>query len=67
MQTTIVMSALYSITGSILLAIAYLISRVVAQRYDRGMPIFFILGAGALVVAWPVALRIAEWLGHIVR
>jgi hypothetical protein len=62
----------YVVTTVFLQFVGFLISRVVDYAYPTlGLMTFLILFLGAFGFAWPVAVRIAEWLirraGYVVE
>jgi hypothetical protein len=63
---------IFVLTAISLQAIGFGISRMVDYQYPAfGLMTFLILFIGAFFLAWPIALRIAEWLirraGYIVE
>ena len=62
----------YVLTTAMVQFIGFLISRVVDYEYPTlGLMTFLVLFLGAFGVAWPIAVRIAEWLirraGYVVE
>lgn len=62
----------YVLTTMTVQFIGFLISRLVDYQYPTlGLMTFLILFLGAFGVAWPIAVRIAEWLirraGYVVE
>ena len=62
----------FVLTAIVLQAIGFGISRMVDYQYPAlGLMTFLILFIGAYFLAWPVAVRIAEWLirraGYVVE
>src|SRR4051812_38297317 len=62
----------YVLTTAMVQFIGFLISRVVDYEYPTlGLMTFLVLFLGAFGVAWPIAVRLAEWLirraGHVVE
>jgi hypothetical protein len=62
----------YVLTTAMVQIIGFLISRVVDYEYPTlGLMTFLVLFLGAFGVAWPIAVRITEWLirraGHVVE
>ena len=62
----------YVLTTMAVQFIGFLISRLVDYQYPTlGLMTFLILFLGAFGVAWPIAVRIAEWLirraGYVVE
>ena len=62
----------YVLTTAVVQSIGFLISRVVEYQYPTlGLMTFLILFFVAFGVAWPIAVRIAEWLirraGYVVE
>jgi hypothetical protein len=62
----------YVLTTAMVQIIGFLISRVVDYEYPTlGLMTFLVLFLGAFGIAWPIAVRIAEWLirrgGHVVE
>ena len=71
MQSLTLMIA-YVLTTATLQFIGFLISRVVDSQWPTlGLMTFLILFMGAFGFAWPIAVRVAEWLirraGHQVQ
>jgi hypothetical protein len=55
----------YVLTTGMVQFIGFLISRVVDYEYPTlGLMTFLILFLGAFGIAWPIAVRITEWLIH---
>lgn len=62
MQAAILL-AVYVLTTISLQVIGFLISRLIDYNWPTlGLMTFLILFMGAFGLAWPVAVRIAEWL-----
>jgi hypothetical protein len=62
----------YVLTTATVQFIGFLISRLVDYEWPTlGLMTFLILFLGAFGLAWPIAVRIAEWLirrsGHVVQ
>jgi hypothetical protein len=62
----------YVLTTAVVQLIGFVISRVVDYQYPTlGLMTFLVLFLGAFGVAWPIAVRIAEFLirraGHVVE
>ena len=62
----------YVLTTAMVQFIGFLISRVVDYEYPTlGLMTFLVWFLGAFGVAWPIAVRIAEWLirraGYVVE
>ena len=62
----------YVLTTAMVQIIGFLISRVVDYEYPTlGLMAFLVLFLGAFGIAWPIAVRVAEWLirrgGHVVE
>ena len=62
----------YVLTTAMVQFIGFLISRIVDYEYPTlGLMTFLILFLGAFGVAWPIAVRLTEWLirraGHVVE
>ena len=63
---------IFVLTAIMLQSIGFLISRLVDYQYPAfGLMTFLVLFISAFFVAWPIALRIAEWLiariGYVVE
>jgi hypothetical protein len=63
---------IYVLTTAIVQFIGFLISRLVDYEYPTlGLMTFLILFLGAFGLAWPIAVRITEWLirraGYVVE
>ena len=53
----------YILTTAMVQFIGFLISRLVQYQWPTlGLMTFLVLFLGAFAVAWPIALKIAEWL-----
>ena len=62
----------YVLTTAMVQFIGFLISRIVDYEYPTlGLMTFLVLFLGAFGVAWPIAVRVAEWLirraGYVVE
>ncbi len=63
---------IYILTAALLQGIGFLISRIVVEQVPgAGTMTFLILFLGAFYAAWPIAIKVAQWLirrsGHIVE
>ena len=53
----------YVLTTAVIQFIGFLVSRLIDYEYPAfGLMTFLILFLGAFGLAWPVAVRVAEWL-----
>lgn len=62
----------YVLTTAVIQFIGFLVSRLIDYEYPAfGLMTFLILFLGAFGLAWPVAVRVAEWLirarGYVVE
>ena len=69
---SLILLVIFVLTAIILQSIGFLISRLVDYQYPAfGLMTFLVLFISAFFVAWPIALRIAEWLiariGYVVE
>jgi hypothetical protein len=69
---SLILLVIFVLTAIMLQSIGFLISRLVDYQYPAfGLMTFLVLFISAFFVAWPIALRIAEWLiariGYVVE
>lgn len=69
---TVILLIVFVLTAATLQGIGFLISRIVDYQYPvLGLTTFLVLFISAFYVAWPIAVRLAEWLlrraGYIIE
>ena len=69
---TVVLLAIFILTAATLQGAGFVISRVVDYQYPTlGLMTFLVLFISAFYIAWPIAVRLAEWLirraGYVVE
>ncbi len=69
---SLILLVIFVLTAIMLQSFGFLISRLVDYQYPAfGLMTFLVLFISAFFVAWPIALRIAEWLiariGYVVE
>jgi uncharacterized membrane protein YkvI len=69
---SVILLVVYVVTAVLLQCVGFLISRLVDYQFPAfGLMTFLVLFISAFFLAWPVALRIAEWVirraGYVVE
>ena len=60
---TVILLIVFVLTAATLQGTGFLISRVVDYQYPAlGLMTFLVLFISAFYIAWPIAVRLAEWL-----
>jgi len=69
---TVILLIIFVLTAATLQGTGFLISRMVDYQYPAlGLTTFLVLFISAFYLAWPIAVRLAEWLirraGYVVE